>query len=455
MKRGNNNNNKHIFTSQSASVSSLQPSSSASSSQRQPSAPAPAAAPTTNSAQFQQGPAHHNLNPRPVTVDTGYQTLRNSIINVSFKIKPKFIQKGPRTKVETFDQADKELLLKALTAKNITYTTFTEPSNKANVFVLRGYFKVDNLADLLAELKSAGIPTTKVSKLGNSEHHPLYLVHLQPNSLSFQDLNQQHQDIDGLKIKWERIEPTSKKLTQCFKCQKYGHSASNCTREYKCVKCISKHEPGKCSRTPKDPESSPQCINCHSKPVREGEPQRNINHAANSRDCPEYKAYKAFVDSKTRPKRAPQLHHQPDPPFQLHHVAWPSYSEAVSQPHPDPKQRTQHLQTVNQQPLQGPIKGRIMQPAPTKSGESKTAPGQSTSQNHPSPHDRANRVPSYSYEALSQKYIALEESNNTLIGKVIDLSNQIVMLKETISNLSRSLHKLQPLSTGSMEIENA
>lgn len=74
---------------------------------------------------------------------------------------------------------------------------------------------------------------------------------------------------------------------QCYNCQNFGHSASNCFRPYRCVKCTNNHKPGDCP-LPMLRENSavtlnPSCVNC-------GEA-----HSANFRGC---KVYKQFINKR-------------------------------------------------------------------------------------------------------------------------------------------------------------
>lgn len=64
------------------------------------------------------------------------------------------------------------------------------------------------------------------------------------------------------KIKWEKIRNT--KPLQCHKCQRLGHMAKYCNLSYRCVKCNSNHEPGKCNLSPnkKIELEKIYCVNC-------------------------------------------------------------------------------------------------------------------------------------------------------------------------------------------------
>ena len=62
----------------------------------------------------------------------------------------------------------------------------------------------------------------------------------------------------------------------CRKCQLFGHAASNCGMNYRCVKCAHEHGPGNC---PLEDDQPATCVNC------------NQNHPASYRKCPKYVEY--------------------------------------------------------------------------------------------------------------------------------------------------------------------
>ena len=71
---------------------------------------------------------------------------------------------------------------------------------------------------------------------------------------------------------------TTPSILQCFKCQRFGHKALNCTKKEKCVVCGEAHSHKNC---PNKEKRKPKCANCRGP------------HVANYRGCPAYKD-KAF-----------------------------------------------------------------------------------------------------------------------------------------------------------------
>ena len=66
----------------------------------------------------------------------------------------------------------------------------------------------------------------------------------------------------GVKIGWvlHRCEPSKEPphIKQCFKCQKFDHSASDCNEELRCQRCASKHKVKSCNES----KEQATCANC-------------------------------------------------------------------------------------------------------------------------------------------------------------------------------------------------
>ena len=78
---------------------------------------------------------------------------------------------------------------------------------------------------------------------------------------------------------------TEPRVTQCYKCQNFGHMAINCPNQQRCLRCGDNHAVRDC----KIPKQQVKCINCR------GE------HPAQYKDCPVYKTAQVEAQ-KAQPK---------------------------------------------------------------------------------------------------------------------------------------------------------
>ena len=99
-----------------------------------------------------------------------------------------------------------------------------------------------------------------------------------------------------MQIKVESPRP-EKTITQCHRCQQYGHTKAYCTLPEVCVKCGEGHTWDKC---PKPREEKPTCGLCGG------------GHTANYKGCSEYKKLSVTKSQATkRPKPPPKRTKQP------------------------------------------------------------------------------------------------------------------------------------------------
>ncbi|KAI8127397.1 Nucleic-acid-binding protein from transposon X-element [Lucilia cuprina] len=209
---------------------------------------------------------------------------------VSFKI----VNKGRNKSKLFFEELPAHLeMMELLRSQGIESHSFTPPQLKRVSVVLRGLYHMTELADIKDTLEAL-IPETvdNVTKFrtpasikGNYDTG-LFLVTLLPG--------RKKDDLISIKylfhqtITWESPKSRSREI-QCYRCQKWGHTARNCNRKFSCVKCDKEHPPGECLIT-KDSGTVPVCVNCG-----------NSGHTANFRGCPSFKQYvhdrKALLDS--------------------------------------------------------------------------------------------------------------------------------------------------------------
>lgn len=228
---------------------------------------------------------------KPVFVECNFQIGNNYVNATQFKTPPMMkILSAKTLQIICRNPSDKKTLIEMLETKKLKYWTFTEPADKAAIFILRGYFKAEP-NEVLVSIRNEGLEATKVTLLSEKFDKPLYLVHFDKTKVNFNTLVHQHKSIGHLIISWAKIDKSLKSPTQCHRCQVWGHSARNCGRDFRCIKCISSHAPGKehCDRKTKD--GTAKCVNC------------NGDHPANSRQCPIFLQYQMKIARRRAPQR--------------------------------------------------------------------------------------------------------------------------------------------------------
>ena len=127
-----------------------------------------------------------------------------------------------------------------------------------------------------------------------------------------------------IRVYWENYKKR-RKATQCFKCQRFGHTAEYCNNDPRCVKCDQPHLTKESKRV--KGAHPPKCTNCG------GE------HSANYTMCPVYLKHLAKMETRQiskqrQPKRtttqAPTMTNENFPP--LPKFIWLSQPTRPAQP---------------------------------------------------------------------------------------------------------------------------
>lgn len=232
---------------------------------------------------------------KPIFAQSTCTVIRNVLLSIQLKEKPLFKRiQGNTTKVVCSNADDKLKVMEKLNSQLIGCYSFSEPQDKPLIFVLRGY-PHEECDVLKSKLTEENIPVSKVSFLMDKEDASLYIVQFERGTINLNILQHQHRSVDSVIVRWEHFDRARKRLTQCHNCQRYGHSASNCRMQYRCVKCLNSHKPGECPRKSRNDEGSPMCVNC------------NGEHAANSRVCKFHSEYKERIERQRTSRHPPAL----------------------------------------------------------------------------------------------------------------------------------------------------
>lgn len=174
-------------------------------------------------------------------------------------------------------KADRVKLLQHFKDADTDYHSFTPKDERKHAKIIYNLYTDLNENELLEEIKLK-LDADSVVKLKNTKA-PIYMVLLNKN-YAVTELNKDHKFIGHTRIKWANFK-NKKDLTQCKRCQDWGHATTNCNARYVCLKCGENHPTYQC-KMPKE------------MPAKFGNCQQS--HPANSKECTVYK--KALAKSR-------------------------------------------------------------------------------------------------------------------------------------------------------------
>lgn len=185
------------------------------------------------------------------------------------------------------DSETRSKVIEFLKQSKVQFNTYT-PSNEKMINVLiKGLEHIDEPQMIEDELANRGFSPFKIQKhvtgymRKNNLKSNLWLLVLQPNTDTKELFK--IKSIDHAIVKFEFLRKPQ--VIQCRRCQRFNHSASNCSLPYRCVKCTDSHEPGQCKSGKNKNKFKPKCVNCQG--------AHTANDAAN---CP---AFKKAIELKT------------------------------------------------------------------------------------------------------------------------------------------------------------
>lgn len=226
---------------------------------------------------------------KPIVTRSSLVIVRDTCCKLKLSRKPIFkVINNNSTQISCSLLSDKKIVLEALRGKLINHFTYTEPSEKPVSLVLKGFYDEDPV-EILSILKNNNVPANKVTVLFKNDFHTLYVVSFIQSTINCNLLNHNHRIIDDITVKWEQMKSKTKVRLQCHRCQRWGHSATNCGFQYRCVKCTEDHPIGECSR--KTREGNAKCCNCRG------------DHSANHRGCEAFKAFEKRITNHQPAKK--------------------------------------------------------------------------------------------------------------------------------------------------------
>lgn len=186
-------------------------------------------------------------------------------------------------KTTTID--DFRAIITFLKDSKVEHFTYNAKSERPVKFLIK-YVPIDiNIDAIQGELRYLEIPfnsATFLSKTDSSTRKkskiPLVLINAPRNSAeALQSLT------SILHLEIQVVPYTSTAIGQCYRCQSFGHSSTNCNKLPKCIRCSESHLTSECKM--KNSDTPPKCTNCKQE------------HTANYRGC---LAYKIAVKERER-----------------------------------------------------------------------------------------------------------------------------------------------------------
>lgn len=200
-------------------------------------------------------------------------------------------------KVTTFNSSQYNQFSEELKKIDAEFFSYTLDENKTSRFVLFGLpsLPIEEVESFIIEtgLKPTNI-TKVIPKKVRSNDGAMYFMSF-PSSITYAHLRN-HRYIGNIVCRWDVPHKKPERLTQCTKCQLFGHTTNNCNMKSKCKYCSLNHiDEQECII--KDLPTNHKCGNCDG------------NHTSNSITCPKRQEYLNIRDLLNQKKsvRTPQI----------------------------------------------------------------------------------------------------------------------------------------------------
>lgn len=248
-----------------------------------------------NSKTTQQQQQKHSLKVPPVDIWTEKRAEIQRQIQDTLPINSCLFSRVNNAKFRVFpsDASTRSNLIEFLKQNNIEYNTYTPNNEKMINVLIKGLEHIDDGDVIRDALAAKGFEPLKVTQhitgymRKNHMKSNLWHIILQPNTDTTELFK--IKAIDNAIIKFDFLRKP--KVIQCRRCQRFNHSASNCSLPYRCVKCTDNHEPGQCKSETKKNKFKPKCVNCQG------------NHTAN--DAANCAVFKRAIEVRANKQKSP------------------------------------------------------------------------------------------------------------------------------------------------------
>ena len=228
------------------------------------------------------------------TFTTFLISLRDEGINHTARFK------GDRLYVYCNDVQSFRSCQKLLQRKQVSFHTFPLKDEYETKAVIRGLHHTADLELAKGELRNLGIQATLLIPLPRHSGQQRYNCNtflLKVKQTGNWSQVWELTTLLGVRIEVGPYTPRNA-ISQCYRCQRFGHSSVRCNQPTRCVKCAGQHAARECNKTK---EEAPRCCNC------EGD------HPANWRGCPKAQAAEQMAEQAKNPRTAPRPATRPRP----------------------------------------------------------------------------------------------------------------------------------------------
>lgn len=210
--------------------------------------------------------------------------------------------------IENID--DYRAIVKFLDNKNFKYHSYRLPVDKTIDVVMKHIPTTFNEDEIKEELTNLGFKVSNVTRVWNKQKAaiPVVFIYLHSHDSQNKDIYNLERFLNCV----VQIQPKKKSvhISQCYNCQRYGHTKNYCRLTPKCLFCAGPHKADSCPNKTQDAV----CANCKEQ------------HAANFKGCKYYEELRKrrFFDSHparntSRPEQPESLSlsatPEPPPPF--------------------------------------------------------------------------------------------------------------------------------------------
>lgn len=213
----------------------------------------------------------HKNNIPPITVvgaanfSIALEILKKLTTDAEFTIK--YMSIGTKIMLKNLEVFNN--FKKSLNEADVKFFTHDAQSDKFDRFILSGISRTP-CEDILESLKNYQMVPLEIREINQKtkkfDDEGSYIVSFKQGTTKIQNLNKTI--INYTVPKWRTFFKTPNNITQCRRCQIFGHGIRNCNMQFKCSKCGLDHPSENCN--------SPvtKCANCKG------------DHGSTSLDCP-------------------------------------------------------------------------------------------------------------------------------------------------------------------------